>query len=861
MEGSELHDAEQSPLLDDSSLSSSSSDSGRKDALTISTSTTTNNNNNNNFPLSPTNSDRSYDDRRFSSLLQSPSYESPAAFENYEFEFLIRWYRRVWCIVLGFAGVLDILAYLEPVLRSLHREQCSTIIPQIEAELQQLPTLLLGGGDEFQLLLAQQQQQQQPWYCSTWITFLDRLHNYNVVIAFSFSWLWFMQSHSKAREAYYYKFSVKEDRLQLSEKDDDDNHERNKGWTPKKLRKYNATRAFYRRMLSRMLLLPVGFYVITFRLLQGLTNGQWLYRQLLIRAANETETVFTTINDPGDKYINIEITETQAKMSTVFAIFLYFKYHFLLYTSLARTEFLKSTHSKLRRKLVGDAVRNPRNFIRKLKKVMRYVRWVKYIIPMVAKLNKLRANTMATIRKSRQYRISRKMKRTQSLVRMSLLKKLSREEREANAATLIQHVWRSHQKHKLRRVAVCFVKDKRVSAAMKIQIASRRMALQAKIEKSRKMRELFRLEQLKRHASKQLDEEDRRRLYQLQDEFMTEAKKTINKRLLVRPNTRLAVLWNSIFVFCVLVEMSHTALRPWLIIPKAKRVNGQKYRSQRLFLAEYFTPAPVAETEACRDVFRKKPALQRLFFHSRHKEQPTRQEVLEAFVDEIIDPDFDLDGLGGLHNNYTNHTVKEKIKWRCREPISTWRDGFRDLVALTFRPDPVSEWPACQPKEISLVEKLNPFRNKKAPPPPWYCTKPYSVIHDAYRKTWNFVIDQVLGIISVICFLDVFVKFFTGEVDPITGELKPKPFLRRWIFPGLLLQLLVNPAIGNFSALFFAITNWIQLVGPIRVVRWCIAVVVPMLYGTRNLVLHTLQEAESDKQLARYRMQLWEYST
>ncbi len=823
----------QAPLLDDSSSSTTTStNSSRKLSVTRSIG-----------PQSP----REYD--RFS--LSSPTYESPAAFENNDFEFLIRWYRRVWSIVLGFTGVLDILAYLEPALHRRYDEMC--IVETDFTELgESLSTLILGEVGP-----------RPPWYCSTWAIFLGRLREYNIVIAFSFSLLWFLHSHSKAREAYYYKFSVQEDRMHLSARDDEQLENKRNGWTRTKQKKYTANRAFYRRIFSRMLLLPAGFYVMTYHLLRGLLNGQWLYREILIRPANETE-VFATIHDPSD-YVHIEISESHAKMSTIFAIFLYLKYHFFLATSLARTEVLKTHIPRFKRRLVGNAVRHPRNFIRKFKKFMRYIRWTKYLIPLVLKINKLRANTVSTIIKRRQYRLTVKQRRRIIQLRISIEKKKPRGVRETNAAMLIQHVWRSYRKQKIRRVAVHFIKDKRTSAAMKIQIAYRRMALKTRIENSRNMRELYLLEQLKRQASEELNDEDRRRLYQLQDEFMTEAKKTINKRLLLRPNTRGMVLWNFLFVFCVILEMSHTALRPWLLIPKSKQVNGKKYRSQRVFLAEYLTPTKVAETEACKDVFKKKPALHRLFFHSRHEDQPTKQEVLDAFVDEIIDPDYDLDGLGGYaHSNYTSHVDhrKEKIKWRCREPISTWRDGFRDLVALTLRPDPVSTWAECQPREPSLVGKmLSPIRKIKVKPPPWYCTKPYSVVQDAYRRTWNFVVDQILGIIAVICFFDVFVKFFTGELDPMTGELKPKPFFRRWIIPGLLLQLLVNPAIYTFSTWFFAITDWISVVGPVRVLRWCIAVVVPMVYGSRNLVLHALHETESDQQLDRYRMMLLEYST
>jgi len=830
-EGDEHSD--QVPLPDDSSSSTTGTNnsSERRQSLMLSTS-------------------ESFDANSVS-LLTSPNYESPAAFENYDFEFLILWYRRVWSIVLGFVGILDIVAYSEPLLRTKYDEVCiiepepisDEVADVLGIDVDSTPTELFSAVPE-PLWYWFSPIPQAPWYCSTWEIFMDRLKEYHIVIAFAFSFLWFMQSYSKAREAYYNKYRVQQDRMRL----EDDQEGRKK-------RKFSANRAFYRRVLSRMLLLPVGFYVINFHLLRGLFNGEWLYRELMINQSNETKKAFLTIQDPTE-YITIEIQENHAKMSTIFAIFIYLKHHFMLATSLARAEFLKSAIPRLKRKVIGDAVRNPRIFIRNLKKLMRYVRWIRYIIPLVAKLNKLRGNMVATLRKRRQYRLQR----SQSMKRIELLKQKSESIREKNAANLIQHIWRTHIRNKYRRVAMCFMKDKQASAAMKIQTAYRRRTLSNRIDNSRKMRELFRLEQMKRQKSQQMNDDERRRLYQLQDEFMVEARKTINKRLLMRPNTRHAVIWNSIFVVCVLLEMSHTALRPWLLIPKNKRVDGKKYRSQRLFLAEYLTPTPVAETEACKDVFKKPSALQRLFFHSRHKDQPTRQEVLNAFVDEIIDPDFDLDGLGGLHNNYTNHTKTKKIKWRCREPVSTWRDGFRDMVKLTFRPDPVSDWPACQTKEVSLVGKLlSPFRRNEVKPLPWFCTKPYCDIHDVYRTAWNFIIDQVQSIISVICFFDVFVKFFTGEFDPITSELKPKPFFRRWILPGLLFQLLVNPAIGSFSAGFFTTVDWIMVVGPVRVLRWCIAVVVPMVYGMRNIVLHELQKTESDDQLAQYRRMLWEY--
>lgn len=55
--------------------------------------------------------------------------------------------------------------------------------------------------------------------------------------------------------------------------------------------------------------------------------------------------------------------------------------------------------------------------------------------------------------------------------------------------------------------------------------------------------------------------------------------------------------------------------------------------------------------------------------------------------------------------------------------------------------------------------------------------------------------------IGVVCFLDVFISFWTGEIvrDEITkmNKLVQKSFFNRWIFPGVLLQLVVNPTMAH----------------------------------------------------------------
>jgi hypothetical protein len=73
---------------------------------------------------------------------------------------------------------------------------------------------------------------------------------------------------------------------------------------------------------------------------------------------------------------------------------------------------------------------------------------------------------------------------------------------------------------------------------------------------------------------------------------------------------------------------------------------------------------------------------------------------------------------------------------------------------------------------------------------------------------------------GVVYFLDVFITFFTGEFRPESGVLMPKPFIQRWVLPGLGLQLLVNPYMNAVSEWTFEVGFHLLDYGPIRVWRW-----------------------------------------
>jgi hypothetical protein len=88
--------------------------------------------------------------------------------------------------------------------------------------------------------------------------------------------------------------------------------------------------------------------------------------------------------------------------------------------------------------------------------------------------------------------------------------------------------------------------------------------------------------------------------------------------------------------------------------------------------------------------------------------------------------------------------------------------------------------------------------------------------------------------------MDVFVTFFTGELDTETGVLIPKPFFTRWVFPGIALQLVLNPQMMVIRQYVWKMFIFIQTVGPIRMYRWSAAFFYPILSYSFRISLGSL---------------------
>lgn len=83
---------------------------------------------------------------------------------------------------------------------------------------------------------------------------------------------------------------------------------------------------------------------------------------------------------------------------------------------------------------------------------------------------------------------------------------------------------------------------------------------------------------------------------------------------------------------------------------------------------------------------------------------------------------------------------------------------------------------------------------------------------------------RISEIVSMCSFLDVFITFFTGDIDEKTGLLVPRPFFARWILPGVVLQLIVNPTMKDISRIVKRALTFSNNVGFMRVLHVTFAI-------------------------------------
>lgn len=580
---------------------------------------------------------------------------------------------------------------------------------------------------------------------------LGLLDDHAVNFGFLFSLLWCVQAFRDARktrlkalrERDKKRLMVRGESLRYLGDDDDDYYGGIRPWI-----------AFYSTLILELLLVPVGFYALLYY--QGVHFLTAASSENMHEIVEEMETT-SEQNQTLQNILNstFQVVETSmenpaknARLSVG-----------VLLAKNAGHAFMNAFGRKLKKwavkkglkeggKLGLRAIVKPRKVWKQARKAIKWARWTKYLAPLIATANKLRENVCDLLKKYRQRREAVLAMK----IRKILWQKMTPVERKNKAARGIQSCWRSYQVRRLRWALALIQCRTDEIAAIRVQTFFRSWLHRARSRIRQKRAELKELEARERlvvrgarRGAKRMTMSpiQRKRLYQLQDEMKISKTKSIDRRLLLRPNTRFAVIWKAIFVFCVLIEITNLAVNPVLASRKVKVRGTKQPLTFTTALEDILIAPPVSSLQAC----------------------------------------------------------------SCRARV---REEFNSLILAKVRPT-------------------------RCPSDPWYCGQAFSTAQGLYTTLIRFLLHHFMMIVGIICFLDVFVYHYTGEIDA-EGVVIPKHFFDRWIAPGLLLQLVVNPEMESTAKLIFNVIATAMEVGPFRVLRWVEALFHPCLVLAVDLI-------------------------
>ena len=412
------------------------------------------------------------------------------------------------------------------------------------------------------------------------------------------------------------------------------------------------------------------------------------------------------------------------------------------------------------------------------------VRCIQYGFPLIGKLKQIKGLVSLAKKQHRQRILA---DRSKSIIQV-LWNKKSKQIKEEDAAIMIQSLFRARKARQTVHATTAKKFDRELFASLNIKhILKKTISARCKLIQDKRAE----LEELQSIEENKLSDKQKLKLYELRDEVKKQARDMLNRKLLLRPNTRFAVYWKLFFVICLLWELVNAAVKPWLRHSKGTKSNKKLPSTLEELIARKLVPTSASELLQCQENMTKQ-----------------KSTILPWFL---------------VTSKATSVSNNVDRPWYCQTPY-TVQELIIDVMALALQPTHLSELSSkCQMRHKSKHMKPNP---KNATP--WFCE--YQLIHRIYRYAVDLFWDCIPVAVGMMYFLDVFVTFFTGDIHPDNGVLIPKPFVKRWIAPGLVLQLLVNPYMKEVSERVFDTMYILFDFGPVRVYRWIATVCVPIAY-------------------------------
>eukprot|EP00956_Cyclotella_meneghiniana_P038577 scaffold156414_cov25-Cyclotella_meneghiniana.AAC.1 len=341
---------------------------------------------------------------------------------------------------------------------------------------------------------------------------------------------------------------------------------------------------YYMTILRQLLLLPMGFYVAVYLTIKRLYRGETLED---LDTVNEVVVVNEIDNITGT--VRNEIFSVRSTRSFLFVLVRYVignkDSDTDSETGDEKTGQLSILVQRIKwnvvRRLIGRAARNPFKFYRQVMTLLAFIRYLQYGFPLVVHLNRIRGLVVLALKRQRQRIEAAKAKRARQLI----WERKPRQILEQDAAIMIQSAFRARRTRKKIHALKLIQMKKEHMATIKIQFILKRKLIAQRVALQKKKEELQKLQSIE---TKKLSEKEALRMYELRDELFTETKDMLERKMLLRPNTKFAVYWKLFFALCLLWEFTHLAVKPYLL-------NENTPSTLNELIAQKLVPARVSE--------------------------------------------------------------------------------------------------------------------------------------------------------------------------------------------------------------------------------------------------------------------------